>query len=157
MVKVRELSKIDLESLENGYQNDIKHRFRQRCKGILLSNDGFSVSEIALILEKQKDTIYGWIKSFEAFGIEGLRTAKGQGAKAKLDSLSSAQQERLKELLGRESQNLKKICAVLSDEFGFKVGKWMLVRYIKKNGIIPGGGFENGLSQNRIQKSMSVK
>ena len=144
MVKVHELSESESQKLESGYKDDNKHRFQQRCKGILLSNDGFSVSQIALILKKQKDTIYGWIKSFESFGIEGLRSSKGQGAKAKLDSLSFTQQERLKELLGREAQNLKKICAILSDEFGFKIGKWMLVRYIKKNGIIPGEEYENG-------------
>jgi len=132
MVKVHELSEIESKELETGYKNDVKHHFRQRCKGILLSNDGYSVSEIALILKKQVDTIYSWIKSFESFGIEGLKNAQGQGVKAKLDFLSSAQQQRLKELLGRESQNLKKICAVLSNEFGFGITKWMLVSYIKK-------------------------
>ena len=144
MVKVHELTESELEDLEDGYQNNVKHHFRQRCKCILLSNDGFSVSKISLIMKKKEDTIYGWIKSFERLGIEGLHNAKGQGQKAKLDSISCVQQERLKTLLERDSQNLKKICAILSDEFRFKITKWMLSRYIKKNGIIRGAEFGNG-------------
>lgn len=144
MVKVHDLTESELEDLEDGYQNNVKHHFRQRCKGILLSNDGFSVPNISVILKKQEDTIYGWIKSFERLGIEGLHNAKGQGGKAKLNNISSVQEARLKDLLERESQNLKKICAILSGEFGFKITKWMLSDYIKKNGIIPGEEFENG-------------
>jgi transposase len=139
MVKVHELSKTELKTLEDGYKNDKRHHFRERCKGILLSNNEFSVSQIASILKRHKDTIYGWIKSFEAFGIEGLENSKGQGVKAKLDDLSEEQQQRLKDLLDKEAQSLKKICAILSAEFGFNITKWMLTRYIKKSGIIHGG------------------
>jgi transposase len=144
MVKVQDLTESELEDLEAGYRNNEKHHFRQRCKGILLSNDGFSVPQIAAILKKQDDTIYGWIKSFGRLGIEGLHNAKGQGLKAKLDSISLAQEARLKDLLDRNPQNLKKICAILSGEFGFKITKWILSSYVKKNGTIPGGEFGNG-------------
>ena len=64
--------------------------------------------------------------------------------KSKLDDLSEEQQKTLKDLLKKEAQNLKKICAILSVEFGFNITKWMLTRYIKKNGIIPREEFENG-------------
>ena len=138
MVKVDKLTSSELECLEKGYRNDIRHHYRQRCKGILLSNDGFSVSEIALILKKQKDTIYGWIKSYKSSGIDGLENKEGQGVKSKLDDLFPEQEERIKELLGRDAQNMKKICGILSDEFGFRITKWMLSHFIKKNGIIHG-------------------
>lgn len=144
MVKVNELSDLDLELLENGYKNDIRHHFRERCKGMLLSNENYSVTKIALILKKQKDTIYGWIKAYNSLGIDGLENSKGQGVKAKLDNITKDEEKRLKDLVDREAQNLKKTCAILSVEFGFKVTKWMLVHYIKKNGIILGEGLENG-------------
>lgn len=144
MVKVHELSASEIKLLEKGYESDIRHHFRQRCKGILLSNDGFSVAQIASILKKQKDTVYGWINSYKSSGMGGLENKKGQGVKAGLDGLLPEQVKRLKDLVDRESQNLKKVCGILSSEFGFAITKWMLVRYIKKNGIIHGEGLENG-------------
>ena len=138
MIKVNKLTSAELDCLKKGYKNDIRHHFRERCKGILLSNDGFSVSEISSILKKQKDTVYGWIKSYKSLGIDGLENKKGQGVKSKLDDLSPDQEKRIKELLSRDAQNMKKICGILSNEFGFGITKWMLSNFIKKNGIIRG-------------------
>lgn len=133
MRQVRPLKENELKELEYNYKNGDKHHFRLRCQGILLSNEGLSVTEIALRLKKQKDTIYSWLNSYESQGVNGLKNAKGQGVKARLDSLTEEQLDSLEKAVKDEPQNLNKVGAFLSQLFGFKVTKLMLIRFLKKN------------------------
>ena len=132
MRQVRPLKENELKELEYSYKSGDKHHFRIRCQGILLSNEGLSVAEIAFRLKKQKDTIYSWLNSYESQGINGLKNAKGQGVKARLDSITEEQLDSLKKAVKDEPQNLNKVGAFLSQLFGFKVTKLMLIRFLKK-------------------------
>lgn len=144
MKRVHELTAQENQDLTDGYKNGKKHHFRIRCQIILMSNSNLSVAQIANRLKKDKDTIYTWLKKYETLGIKGLQNKTGQGVKAPLDSITKQQLEILKNAVANEPQNLNKVCGELSDKFGFKLTKWMLIRYLKKNSIILGGESENG-------------
>ncbi len=144
MKKIRPLSEQEIQALEKGYKTGLKHHFRQRCKGILLSAEGNSVAKIAALLKHKKDTIYNWLNNYEAQGINGLYNKSGQGVKAPLDSLTTKQQKELKKTVAKSPQNLNQVGAWLSDKFGFKVTKYMLIRYLKKNSGTLGEESENG-------------
>lgn len=133
MRKVHDLTEEEFQDLEKGYKTGSKHHYRQRCKGILLSHEGCSVAQISKRLKKKKDTIYDWLNKYELYGIAGLQNKLGQGVKAKLDSISAKEQKELEKAVAQSPQNLNQVGAWLSEKFGFKVTKYMLIRYLKKN------------------------
>jgi transposase len=135
MKRIHPLTDEEFKDLDRNYKNGEKHHFRIRCRAILLSNEGQSVPKIAKLLGKQADTIYSWLGRYESFGVGGLENVKGQGVKAKLDSLGPAQVATLEKTVGDEPQNLNKAGALLSLEFGFSVTKRMLIRFLKKTKI----------------------
>ena len=144
MRKVRSLTDEEFQELEISYKTGAKHHFRQRCKGILLSHEGYSVAQIAKLLGHKKDTIYTWLNNYDAKGIIGLQNESGQGVKARLDSLSDEDKKELEKTVAKSPQNLNQVGAWLSQKFDFKVTKYMLIRYLKKNSTTPGEGLENG-------------
>jgi len=144
MRKIDTLPEQEIQALEKGYKTGAKHHFRQRCKGILLSHEGHSVAQIAELLKYKKDTIYNWLNNYEAQGIAGLQNKSGQGVKALLDKLNAEEQKELEKTVAKSPQNLNQVGAWLSQEFDFKVTKYMLIRYLKKNSATHGEGFENG-------------
>ena len=135
---IKTLTIEEITSLEYGYENGKKHYFRLKCKCILLSNEGKKITEIAKFANKTVRTIRNWFNDYEKYGIEKLVIDKGRGIKASLDSLTEEEIEVVKEEIRKNYQNIKAVCTILSSKFGFKISKWMLIRFIKKNSIILG-------------------
>jgi len=98
MRRIRPLKSAEVQALETGYKTGKKHHFRQRCFGILLSNQNYSVSAISKRLNKKRDTISSWLDRYEEGGINNLQNQSGQGVKAPLDSISKAQRDQLEEI-----------------------------------------------------------
>lgn len=70
-----------IAELETGKKSGKSDAFRTRCHAILLSNKGFSVTEISEILSKSKSVIFIWFSAWKKHGLEGLKTKSGQGRK----------------------------------------------------------------------------
>lgn len=132
MKQVPTLTEKEIKELATQYKNGTKHHFRIRCQGILLSNEGLSVSEIAARLSKDVDTIYSWIHRYTTGGLDALKNRKGQGQKATLGNLTKDQIKTLEEAVENEPQNLNKVSEDLSKVFGLKINKRMLIRFLKK-------------------------
>lgn len=135
---IKSLTAEEKYSLEYGYKNGKKHYFRIKCKSILMSNEGDHISQIAAFAKKTPRTIRNWFNDFEKNGIVKLVIGKGRGIKAPLDALNEDQIKEIKTEIGKNYQNIKSVCTILSGKFGFKITKWMLIRFIKKNSIILG-------------------
>lgn len=135
---IKPLTAEEIVNLEYGYENGKKHYFRLKCKCILLSNEGKKISEIADFAKKTARTIRNWFNDYEKYGIEKFVIGKGRGIKASLDSLTEEEIKVVKEEIRKNYQNIKAVCTNLSNKFGFKISKWMLIRFIKKNLIILG-------------------
>ena len=142
---MRRIECIELEevvTLEAGFNNSIKAHFRRKCHSILLSNKGYTVSEIAKLYNVRTRTVYTWFNNW-ASGISGLILRVGQGKKAKLDSLTEEELEEVKLVIKETPQSIKKMCKNLSELLDFKVTKYMLKRLLKKNLIIVGDALES--------------
>lgn len=143
MRRILKLSASEKATLEAGYKNSIKSHFRNRCHSILLSYEGYSVSEIAKLYKVRTRTIYTWFNRWEEMGLVGLMILKGRGVKAKLDELSSVQIEQVKAVIQSDPRSLRNICRDLSELLGYKVTKNMLRRLVKKNSSTLGDALEN--------------
>ena len=132
MRKIEYLEVEEKITLEEGFRNSIKAHFRRKCHSILLSNEGYTVSEIAKLYNVRTRTIYTWFNSWETSGISGLISRLGRGLKAKLDTLTKEELEEVKLIIKETPQSLKKVCKNLSEVLGFKVTKHMLKRLLKK-------------------------
>lgn len=141
MRNIKELTADEIFGLEYGYINGKQHYFRVKCKGILMSNEGKTVSQIAEYAQKTPRTIRNWFDDFEQHGIERLIIQSGRGIKANLDALSCEQIKLVKAEIRKNYQNLKAVSSILTDKLGFKITIWMLMRFIKKNSIIAGEEF----------------
>ncbi len=131
---MRYIKLIDSEiiELENAYRNGSKSHFRDRCKSILMSNDGYKVSEIASFFKVRTRTIYSWFNNWENAGLSGLVIQSGRGPKSVLNSEDDELFTVVKQLLNDNPQNLTSVCDSLSIFLGTKVSKKMLVPYLKK-------------------------
>lgn len=143
MRKIEALQAEEKQTLEQGYKHSKKPHFRNRCHSLLLSEEGYKVSQIAKLYKVRTRTIYTWFNRWESHGIAGLMILPGRGIKAKLDELSPEQIEEVKEVIGSDPSSLKNICQTLSKKLGFKVTKYMLKRLIKKNSITLGDALES--------------
>ena len=132
MRKINNLTDSQTSTLEAGYKNSPKAHFRNRCQAILLSSEGYKVSQIAALFKVRTRTIYTWFDNWETYGISGLILLSGRGVKAKLDKLSSEQINEVKEAVKKDAQSLKTICENLTNSLGFTVTKHMLKRFLKK-------------------------
>lgn len=132
MKQIHQLTDQEIQELEYCQKNSDKHYFRIKCQAILLSNKGYSIAQLVELFNKKRQTISGWLDSYETTGISGLLNKSGQGSKAKLNELSEQQEKELEEAVKKEPQNLNKVAAFLSEKFGFNISKWMLISYLKK-------------------------
>lgn len=143
MRRILNLSSSEQATLEAGYKNSRKHHFRNRCHSILLSYEGYTVSEIAKLYKVRSRTIYTWFNRWESMGLVGLMILQGRGVKAKLDELSEAQMEQVKAVIGSDPRSLRNICRDVSELLGYKVTKNMLKRLVKKNSSTLRDALEN--------------
>lgn len=128
------LVSLDRVTLENGYKNHSKFHFRQRCKALLLSDEGWSVKDIAKLFHTRTRTIYTWMSRWESMGIVGLMILPGRGIKPKLSTLDTNLIEMVKKKTRQFARSLKKIAQELSKDFGYEVTIHMLRRFLKKMG-----------------------
>ena len=133
MRKIEGLTEAEKKTLIEAYRNSKKAKFRSHCHAILLSEEGYKVSEISDLYKVRTRTVYTWFNRWESDGISGLIPRKGRGIKARLDSLTKEEIEKVKLAVRETPQNLKMICEKLSEILDFKVTKQMLKRFLKKN------------------------
>ena len=110
--QIRLLTRINKESK--------KHHVRQRAHCILLSYQGFCVSELANIFRKTQRAIYSWLELWETQHFVGLYDKKGRGRKPKLNDDQCRQ---VKEWSKKYPKNLRKIVALVREEYGLSVSE----------------------------------
>jgi transposase len=135
---IGKLSDEEKITLEEGYRNHKKLHFRNRCKSLLMSSDGYTVPEIARFFKVRTRTIYEWYNRWEKMGLVGLMILPGRGGSAPLDNCTPKDITMIKEAISEHPQNLRNVCKDISKKLGFEISEQMLRRFIKKNSIIHG-------------------
>lgn len=79
-----ELNEAEREKLEDIRNHDKRPYMRERAAALLKIADGHSGYQTARNLLNRphwQDTIYDWVKRFQAEGVEGLKIRTGRGRK----------------------------------------------------------------------------
>ena len=85
MKYVSALTAADQTALEELHHDGKSHRQRQRAQAVLLSSKGFTLDQLAVICEADRDTVSGWLDQWQEQGLDGLADAPKPGRRRKID------------------------------------------------------------------------
>ena len=114
------------------YKQSRFYRVRLRAHCILLSANGYTITELLDIFQVDRTTIYNWFNAFGQRGFAGLYDKKGRGRKP---TFTPHQQIRIKQWASQFPKQLKKIQAKISDEFHINVSQKTIKRTLKALGL----------------------
>lgn len=126
------LNESQRSTLEKGFRSGKGAAFRQRCRYLLLSDQGYDAVQIAEIFGTTRQAVYRWFNRFEKEGIAGLRTRKRKGAPPKLEVTNEQTVEHVKRLIEEEPRNLNAVVARIEKELDVKLSRRTLNRFLKK-------------------------
>ncbi len=141
---VSPLTRKEVANLEDIIKNNSSSRVRNRAHSITLSARGFSINEIAVIFQVDRDTVSSWIDHWELFGFDGLFDCSRNGRPPKL---TEEEKEIAKALIEKHPQSIKTVIEKLAQKTGKTVSKWTLKRLAKAA----------NLKWKRIRKSLKSK
>jgi len=124
---IENLCWLEIRFLQRIHKESKRHYVRQRAHCILLSYQKYQVSDLARILGKTERTIYTWLNSWETQHFVGLYDEEGRGRKSKLNN---DQQLQVKEWAKWYPKNLRKVSALVTEEYGVFVSKYTIQRII---------------------------
>lgn len=102
--------------LDKAYRFGSCHRFRMRCKAVMMKAENAKMSEICNVVGYGKLAVYDWFKRYEKDGLKGLREKGGRGQKP---LMSSADTPAVKEAVQKHRQSIK----TAKDEWESSSGK----------------------------------
>lgn len=114
--------------LQRVYQKSKHHRVRQRAQCILLSYQGYTTNELARMFNVDRMTIYNWFKEWESRHFSGLYDRKGKGRNP---IFSQDQKEQIHQWVKLYPKNLKKVIALIQEEFDLNTSKSTIKRVLK--------------------------
>lgn len=129
MKYVNPLTPQDKEALTLVYQTHTNHRVRQRSQAILLSNRGYKIPDISLLLESHRDRVSAWIDRWHQEGITGLYDQPRSGRPMIYNDDDVTY---LKQALDKQPQQLGLAKADLEQFTGKKSSQGTLTRALKK-------------------------
>lgn len=106
---------------------------RTRSHAILLSNDGKSNSELAIIFTVALRTIFQWFEDFREKGIESLSIQAGRGRKTLLNG--EDHKEVIKKLIEDYPHQPKVAYAMTLEQLQIKMSYETFKRFLKKHSI----------------------
>ena len=106
---------------------------RERAHGLLLNNRGFTLGQIAEILEIKYQTVSQWIDDWEDYGIRALYKGHDGGRPFIYDE---AEVQRIRELVAEEPRRLSYVQSKIEDETGKSASKRTLGKIVKKLGLV---------------------
>ncbi len=153
---IENLTEEEKAALKRGHKYGKQFQFRNRCECILLSHEKHDVSSLSKRFKAIPLTIYSWLRSWEASGIEGLKNKPGQGRKPKLDKENKTQVAKVKELVENEPQNLNKVVGQIQETLYVDLSKKTLIRFLK-NLNISGSDFEKSQKISQMKPFIKEK
>jgi transposase len=120
---------------------------------MLLKSEARSSEDIAKIVGCCEMAVNGWIKRYEAEGIEGLHTKPGRGRKAILNEVTD--DAKIKEVVQANRQRLSLAKAELEEALAKQFSQQTLERSIK-NVLVAINASENVLARSPVMKRMPI-
>jgi transposase len=130
---VKPLSEADSKYLNQVWRAHKTYTVRCRAHAILLSNQGYSVSELQEIFGISKPTALGWINRWQEHGREGLEDEPRPGGPPHLTE--QQQKEVVKPLLEQFPREPKKVIDAIDQKTGQRISRSTLRRIARKLGL----------------------
>jgi len=132
------LTEEEMETLEQGSRNHGKPYFRQRCESLLLSHRRYQVGQIAALFQTRTHTVRQWMDTWLDKGLSGLYIQAGRGRKAAIKDTDCQLLTSIQTEIALNPQNLDAVALVIEQQWGIRLSKEQLKRFIKKNLAIDG-------------------
>ena len=128
---IEKLTASEIQALEKGFKADNSYRFRNRCKAILLSHQGYDTNQLCEIFGVSLLSIYRWMDKWESGGIEALADKKGRGRKPILQLDKKDHVSKVEKAIEKSPKNLNKVLAQIKEELDVDLSKLTLKRFLK--------------------------
>ncbi len=128
----QKLSQETIKILRRVYRQSKNHQVRQRAHFILLIDSEYEISELIKIFGVSRKTIYNWKNNWAEKKLVGLYNRAGRGRK---ETFNQEQKELIKKWTKQNSKNLKKVLALIQQEWGIKTSKHTIKRVLKSLGM----------------------
>jgi transposase len=125
---MKDLRQETLSFLQRRYQHSQYYRVRQRAHCLILSYQGYTAKELQKIFQVNLFTIYHWFDAWELRRFCGLYDKQGRG---RIPKLTHEQREKIRQWAKEFPKNLRKIGALVHEEFGMTVSKDTIKRILK--------------------------
>lgn len=99
MIKIQKLTKTEQKTLKDHYRHSQTALIRERAHAALLSAAGHSIPDIAKILFRDADTVYGWVEAFGKLRLASIFSGYRDNQNA--SKLSKEQKEEVKQTLAK--------------------------------------------------------
>ena len=106
MKLVSALTETEKDALTRLHCEAPTHRQRQRAKAVLLSAKGYTLDQIADVLDTSRFAVSGWLNRWQKRGLAGLADAPKSGRRRKIDAALEAE---LLDLLLHPTPDLKAV------------------------------------------------
>lgn len=116
-------------SLDNGHKTGATHAFRTRCHVILLKATGRTSIEVGAITGMSDVSVNAWVRRYNAFGVEGLKTRPGRGRKPLLTA--AADKETVLHCVKTNRQRIQTAKAEWEQQSGKSVSLSTLKSFLK--------------------------
>ena len=129
---IQDFAKETIQLLERLYKRSRYPRVRQRAQCILLSSEGYRVSELVRIFRVDRITIYNWFNAWETRRFPGLYDRPGKGNTPKL---TPTQCEQVKAWAQEFPRKIGKLKALIQETFDIVVSSCTIRRMLKALGL----------------------
>ncbi len=129
---IEHLASDDRQFLENTWRSHDVHIVRCRAHAILLSNQGYAVSEIQNVFQISKPTALAWLNRWLDHGRAGLEDEDRPGGPPILDE---NEQEILAEQLERFPRQPKRVLQAIHEKTGKTISERTVRRWARRLGL----------------------
>ncbi len=131
---VSDLKPEEIAQLEEEKKHGKSDAFRTRCQAILLSNKGYTITEITDILSVSRGSVSTWFSAWKKHGLEGLKTQPGQGRKPLLSMDNKDHIEAVEKAVKKSQEKGVNLLAEVDAQLGLNEGlsMRMLRAFLKK-------------------------
>ena len=130
---VSPLTKAETEKLNGVLKNDPSSRARTRAQAVLLSHRGYSINEIADILQACRDSVSSWLRAWDRSGPDALYDRPGSG---RPPILTDEEKKTAEKLAGENPRSPRTVIHKLFEITGKVVSRRTVRRLSKTAGLI---------------------
>ena len=121
----------EIEALEQLHKNSTDNTVRKRSQCLLLSHQGRTIIDLAIIFDVSRRSIERWFDSWAETGVDSLSIMPGRGVKTRLNDYGKEVSEQLE----LHNRNLKNVLIYFKVQHNIIICKKTLQNFLKDTGL----------------------